>query len=413
MPQPKKNILKKYPFLFSIDLSKQEFDEKGAPKEIQVLMTGKWNHPLYGPIIIEAADIAEFKEHFDSGLRRDIPITEGHEVMDEKPAVGWFTELIDKGVNGLWALTDWTERGKTLLADKAYKYFSPEFHSEYEDPETREIFKNVLVGGALTNKPYFKSMQAVVLSERTLNGNYQLFNDMNLQEILAKKVEDLSAEEVTFLKDHKSELSTEQLATFGSVLEEKAAETEEEKTAREEKEAADAKAAEEKAAADAKAAEETAAAEKAASEKGLVTMSASEAALLREAADQGKKAFAELRKKEVEGEAAKLVFSETNGKGKFLPKESPKVFSFMLGLTESQRKEFAELIAAIPEARLFTEIGAGHSGAVAGSAAASLKEKAEKLMSEDKALSYSAALRKVIASEPALAAQHEQESVGK
>ena len=216
------------------------------------------------------------------------------------------------------------------------------------------------------------------------------------------------------MKDHKSELSTEQLATFGSVLEEKAAETEEEKTAREEKEAADAKAAEDKAAEEAKAAEETAAAEKAASEKGLVTMSASEAALLREAADQGKKAFAEMRKTQVQAEVNTLVFSETNSKGKFLPKESPKVFSFMLGLNEAQRKEFAELISAIPEARLFNEMGKGSgAGATEGSAAALLKSKAEKLMSEDKALSYSAALRKVIASEPALAAQHEQESAGK
>jgi len=419
--------LKRVPLLFSIDTSKLTFAEDGAPDEIQVLMCGKWNHPVYGPIIIEADDLAEFKQHFDEGLRRDIPITEGHESFDEKPAVGWFKTLTVKG-DGLWAAMEWTPKGKTLLAEKSYKYFSPEFYTEYEDPETREIYTNVLVGGALTNKPYFKSMSAVVLSERTINKQY-IFNEitMDINTIKAKKVEELSAEEIAFLKEHKSELSTEELATFGSVLEDKQ-ETEEEKAAREKAEgdANEAKGLNRDGSAketpteltqeqkDANVAaglneDGTPKTEVTASEKNKVSISASEYKALTDMANKGAKAFAELRESKVKTEASALVFSEQNSKGKVLPKDEAKLFSFMLGLTETQRKEFTEIVSAIPSSKLFGEVGSGN-GVVEGTAAAELNNKVQKLMSDDKALKYSDAVRKVLASDKALAERYNAEN---
>ena len=141
---------KRMPIVFPIDL--KSFSEgEDFPKEIQVLPVGKWNHPGYGPIVIDSSDIKEFKKNFDDRIRNDIPITEGHEVFgEEKPAVGWFKELMDRGEKGLFATIEWTKEGKALLTERSYKYFSPEFYSEYEDPETREIFENVLVGGIIT-----------------------------------------------------------------------------------------------------------------------------------------------------------------------------------------------------------------------------------------------------------------------
>lgn len=422
--------MKRIPLLFSIDTSKLTFAENGAPEEIQVLMAGKWNHPVYGPIIIEAEDLAEFKQHFDEGLRRDIPITEGHESFDEKPAVGWFKELTVKD-NGLWATMEWTPKGKTLLAEKSYKYFSPEFYTEYEDPETREIYENVLVGGALTNKPYFKSMTAVVLSERSINKTY-IFNEitMNIADIIAKKEkgEALSAEEVQYLKDHKDELSTEQLAVVGDVLE---TETPEEKEAREKAEgdANEAKGLnrdgsvktpeapapkeltqEEKDANVAAGLNEDGSAkspEVNASEKNVVKMTAAEHKALTDMANKGAKAFAELRTNAIKTEASKLIFSEQNSKGKVLPKDEAKLFSFMLGLTDGQRKAFAEIVDAIPSSKLFGEVG--KAVAAEGSAAAELEARIQKSMSEDNKLTYSDALRKVIASDKDLAARYSAE----
>ena len=411
--------IKRAPLFFSIDTQKFEFDENGDAKQLQVLMCGSWNHPVYGPIIITADDIKEFKKNFDAGLRRDIPITEGHESFDEKPAIGWFKELIDKGEGGLWAVTEWTEKGKTLLSEKAYKYFSPEFYTEYEDPESREIYKDVLVGGALTNKPYFKKMSAVVLSESSINHNY-IFSDMELKTITAKKVEELTTEEKAFLNEHKAELSTEELATFGSVLETE--ETAEQKAEREEKEKGDKNEAEGKNR-DGSAKELTQEQKdenvakglnedgsvKEASDKNIVKMSAAEHKALTEMANKGAKAFAELRESKVKNEANKLIFSEQNSKGKILPKNEAQLHSFMLGLTDAQRKTFAEIVEAIPSSQLFKELGAGN-GTGEATAAGELTKKVEKLMSEDKALKYSDAIKKVLASDKDLAKRYSEEN---
>jgi phage I-like protein len=60
-------------------------------------------------------------------------ITAGHDNGGnggELSAIGWFKELIDRGVSGLYAVVEWTGEGKQLLSDRAFKYFSPEFYEE-------------------------------------------------------------------------------------------------------------------------------------------------------------------------------------------------------------------------------------------------------------------------------------------
>ena len=407
--------IKRLPIVFQIDL--QTFSEsEELPKEIQVLPIGKWNHPAYGPIIITSEDIAQFKINFDKGLRKDIPITEGHESFDEKPAVGWFVELIDRGGNGLYASIEWTKKGKTLLSEKSYKYFSPEFYSEYEDPETREIYENVLVGGALTNKPYFKELEAVVLSENIINNKLK-FNDMTLEEILAKKVEELSAEEKTFLQANKEELNEEQLATFGSVFEDEKTEekteeekteekTEEEKTEENKSEEKEEEKTEEKT--EEKSTEEKVeASEFKMNEKGEVIMTAGQAKALTAKANAGYEASEKLRKSDIKAESNKLVFTEQNSKGKILPKDEQKVFSFMLGLSVAQRKTFAELVDSIPSSQIFSEKGSGQI--VEGSAVAEIEAKTKVMMSEDKTLSYSDAVNKVCSENKELADRREKE----
>lgn len=454
----KKNINKngkRIPIIFPINLTPQfaETASDKAPKEIHVLPVGKWNHPAYGPIVITREDIADFKHNFDEGLRKGIPITEGHEVMDEKPAVGWFTELIDRGANGLFAIIEWTEKGKTLLSDKAYKFFSPEFYSEYEDPETREIHENVLVGGALTNKPYFKELDAIVLSEQSINNQFNEKPMLKLEEVLAKKVEELSDEEKTFLQENKSELNDEQKETFKSVLEDEKTETDEEKTAREEKEKGDENEKnglnrdgsakeltdDEKAqnVKDGKNEDGTEKTELTDDEKqanvdagknedgskkeekvdgsegvvvvdGKVQMSQAAYKLLNSKANSGHEASKKLIASEIKAEATKLVFSEQNSQGRFLPKQSDKVFSFMQGLNEKQRKEFSELVIALPKTEVFNEVGHGDSNE--GSAYAEIESKTKKLMSEDKALTYSDAVKRVCEEHPKLANQYETET---
>src|SRR4051794_12288395 len=210
-----------------------------VPDEMQVVPTGKWSHPVYGEMEITPTHIAEFVQNFARNVRLDIPITQGHDngmSGGELPAVGWFTDLSDRGEAGLYASVKWTDEGRQLLTSGSFKYFSPEFYEQYSDPETGVKYGHVLVGGALTNKPYFKELEPVAtFSEPDLMN--QFIDTMNLKDILAKQVKELSETEKGFLRDNKSEPPAEQTTAFASVFDEPApAETEEEKAAREEKE---------------------------------------------------------------------------------------------------------------------------------------------------------------------------------
>lgn len=394
--------VKRLPLLFPIDL--QKFSEGELPEEIQVLPVGRWNHPAYGVLTITKEDVSEFKDNFEKGLRKQIPITEGHETFDEKPAVGWFKELMDRGGNGLYATVEWTKQGKTLLSERQYKYFSPEFYSEYEDPETREVHTNVLVGGALTNKPYFKELDAVVLSEKILDTNKLKFNDMDLKELIAKKLEDLSTEEKAFVVENKEKLNEAELETFGSLFEDKPEETPEEKTEETPKETPEDKPEETP---EETPEEKVEASEYKMDEKGNVVMSMAQVKALESKANSGFEASEKLKKADVQAQCDKLIFSETNKKGKILPKAEKKVFSFMLALSEEQRKTFSEIMDSIQAKQIFGEKGKG-SGAE-GSAFAEIEAKTKKLMSEDKSLKYADAIQRVCSENKDLADKYEKD----
>src|SRR5215207_3837967 len=331
-----------------------------VPSEIHVVPTGKWDHPVYGEMEITTAHIKEFVKNFKDKVRRDIPITAGHDNGmggGELPAIGWFTDVVDRGVNGLWAGVKWTEEGVQLLEQRAFKYFSPEFYEMYEDPETRKKYSHVLVGGALTNKPYFKELEPVVaFSEPSII--HQFSEDMNLKDIVSKKPEELSDEEKAFVREHQAELTDEEATAFASVLDD-AGETDEEKAAREAKEA------EEKEAADAAAAKaeeekQRQAAERAANGKKIF-MSEAEVKILRDKADAGQGALEKIEASERDAVANKLTFSQSNTAGRFMPKQKSALVGFIKTLSETQRDQFVNLVnnMAKADASIFSELGDG------------------------------------------------------
>ena len=174
----------------------KKFSEKS---EIEVMYSGVWDHPQYGQVKISEKDIDSFIQNFKDNTRKvDIAVDQEH--MPEKGAAGWFKTL-DKVVEGgkvkLKAVIEWTKLGKELIKDGIFKYFSPEFSFEYEDQETHEEFKNVLLGGALTNRPYFKSLAPVAFNEnmyagfisssKPQGGEKKMLTKKKLMAILAKK----------------------------------------------------------------------------------------------------------------------------------------------------------------------------------------------------------------------------------
>lgn len=408
--QRKKMLSDKYRGVFPLQFSQggEADGAKAIPDTIQLIPIGQWEHDAYGPILITAGDIREFAQNFNAAIRKGVFITAGHEGFAELPAVGWITR-VEVRDTGLWGDVEWNELGKGTLADKQYKFFSPEFYRDYEDPQTHQIYRNVLIGGALTKSPYFKELEAIVFSEKKLANKFN--NTMNLKDILAKKIEDLSVEEQAFVKEHKAELTDEQKTALTSIID---VETAEEKEAREAKEAAD------RATSDAKAKEDAnvaaglnadgSAKVNASENKGsrMIQMSETEAALLRKQADEGAQAFKELSLGKLNAAVDVLMFSESNKTGRFLPKAKDKVRAFIEKMTDAQRLSFSDLLKDLADPQKFTEQGVG-AKAADGTAQAELDTKVNAKMTANPKMKYSDALKAVMAENKGLEERYDSE----
>ena len=397
-----------------------EFEEASVsdvviPQKIHLIPIGQWEHDTYGPIIINASDIREYQQNFNAGIRKGVFITAGHEGFEELPACGWIKEVESRD-NGLWGIVDWTELGKETLSDKQYKFFSPEMYRDYEDPETHQLYRNVLTGGALTKSPYFKELESVVFSEpKKIINKFDEKKSMTktLAEVLAiEDVSTLTDEEKAVLKEGEATLTEEQKTKFAPALEVKAPE----KTPEElEKETGDAN--------------EAAGLNRDGSTKEpkiegseKITMSKLEFSLLKEKADKGAEAFKELEKNKLDAAVGALIFSsETNKEGKFLPKSKDSLHAFMETLNTAQRTAFSSLLKDLPKSQLFEEKGDGTGGDAGGTDAEEVEKKtAEKITTAEKAgkkLSYSEALKQVMSENPELGKRYESgaglKSVGK
>jgi hypothetical protein len=369
--------------------------------EINVIPVGEWDHPNYGKMKITEEDIGKFIQNFDANLRKGVPITEGHPTNDEElPAVGWFKELINKGSEGLWAVVEWTKQGRQLLEEKAYKYFSPEFYRDYEDPESRKSYKNVLTGGALTNMPYFKGLQAIVMSEAKIYNQFKKIT-MNIEEILKKDVADLTDEDKEAIKT--AELTDDQKDKYKDVL--KTKETDEEKEAREKKEKEDEEEKKKKEAEGGEGGEENEGGDKTEGSEKSVKISAGEFKILTDKADQGAEAMKQLTETKIAEIASTYQFSESNKNGKFLPKSKEKVVDFMMSLSQGQREKFQEILSELPKVQLFGEIGdIGSEKKVEDE----LEEAVIAKQKEDTAMTYSDAVKVVLSENKDLAKKYSE-----
>lgn len=149
----------------NIDLHGVRLDESsadGKPRSwIMIAPIGTFQHERYGELDFTRAKLAEMKRNFDERVRHiDIALDVDH---DQGAAPGWF-ERLELREDGLYGLVRWTPYGEKLLKEEQYRYFSPEF-GDWTDPETEQTYHNVLMGGALTNRPFLKTMGDVHLSD--------------------------------------------------------------------------------------------------------------------------------------------------------------------------------------------------------------------------------------------------------
>ncbi len=141
---------------------------------IMVMPLGTFHHPLYGTLTFSRAKLAAFQRNFDARVRKiDIALDVDHKAgTSDSRAAGWIRKLAFRpaqsnppALAGLYAHIAWTPYGRSLIEKKEYRYFSPEF-GEYTDEISGKKYSNVLIGGALTNRPFLKIMPPVQLAEQ-------------------------------------------------------------------------------------------------------------------------------------------------------------------------------------------------------------------------------------------------------
>lgn len=371
-----------------------EIDENNI-NEITVAKTGTWKHPHYGEFKITKQVMADFVKHFKAKTRKvDIGIDVEHRSYNGY--VGWIKDMFIKG-NATKAVVEWTRKGREALEEKTYKYFSPEIAFVYEDMETHETYNNVIIGGGITNRPYFKGMKPLLASEGksktddVKGGDFILFFNDNFMPKYAELFTELSKKD----KISKAEFSELEKLYAGLNDEEKGeAEGKPEDVADkvEDESAGDGGDNAGDGSGDGNGA------------GGDDTAKANEAKTLSEAnamiatlSEQVNKLTKGARATELSEKATKLIASEANKEGAFLPSAKDKLQAFFEGLNDKQIEAFNELMGLRAKAGTFNEEGGdgdgdGDEGDKPGVRNSELDAKAKKLVADGKFNSYSEAV---------------------
>ena len=335
------------------DVSEFKEMKEGDKVEIQIMRTGKWQHPIYGEVVVTPEVIDGVVENFTTNQRWiDLAVDENHEPNHK--ALGWFRELSKKWNDILNASIELTKAGAELINQGAYKYFSPEIVFNKKDEETWKTIKNLLIGGAFTNRPFFKAMQPLMASEVEVanklwdqNRDFLFFNTNSsmktVLDLLGKFAEKqaLSIEDKGLLQSSFSELS------------------EDDKT----KELTDAvEEATKEVVIEAPVVVETPIVVQASEVKWEeITLQASEYESLKNLASKATELIRKARESAIATKVASLSFSETNKTGIILPKTTKSVVDFALSLNETQSEEFLKIVSNLQV--VFSE-EIGHNGSV-------------------------------------------------
>lgn len=168
---------------FVVDLHSDLPQIDGKPdfsQPFRILPTG----PIYryGQRTVTTDDIALFEDNWQHrktrGIRRERVAID---VEHEPGAIGYYTTIYGRGDDGLWARISLTPRGRAVLAQRDFFFFSPTVAWESTDVKTGETVRNQIVGGALTNFPVLGDDTALPLaySEAALHRMLDLGHDMS------------------------------------------------------------------------------------------------------------------------------------------------------------------------------------------------------------------------------------------
>ncbi len=146
-------------------------ESTGSQTWVHALPIGAFKHPVFGTIDITAERAQRFAESVKAKVRGIDPSI-NYEHDDSKDAAGWVKDAEARS-DGVWLLADWVADAATAIKDKKWRYFSAEFADEWVDQQGKK-HTDVIMGGALSNRPFVKSLAPINLSEATVENALDL-----------------------------------------------------------------------------------------------------------------------------------------------------------------------------------------------------------------------------------------------
>lgn len=166
-------------FINLVDLSVIVLNEQApAPSSwVHALPIGEYTHPVYGKLSMTAQKIQTFAEGIKNKIRGIDPSinymhSSGPNGQGDGEAAGWVKDAQVRN-DGLWIFVEWTKDAAAKIKEKAWRYFSAEYHEKWTD-SAGKTYDDVFFGGALTNRPFMKNLLPINLSESTIESAISL-----------------------------------------------------------------------------------------------------------------------------------------------------------------------------------------------------------------------------------------------
>jgi Mu-like prophage I protein len=160
-----------YTTTYLVDVSGLAFDENSDSVWVHALPVGDFNHPIYGPIKVSVDRAKKFAESVIKKVRGiDLSINYVHN--NNEGAAGWVRNAEARD-NGLWLFVEFVKDAAQQIREKKWKYFSAELTDEWTNPEGKK-FADVILGGALTNRPWMKNLLPINLSETVYENAFEI-----------------------------------------------------------------------------------------------------------------------------------------------------------------------------------------------------------------------------------------------
>lgn len=172
-PEPVVALAEPVPLRLFMELpARQEYAAGTVPEWVPLLpKPGTYTHPSYGKVKLTKDRIGRFIQNLKERIYQEhIPVDAEHQ-LKTSGALGWITEVRENADGGADARVDWNDRGRSLMSDDRYRYVSPEWWDEWNAPDTNKKYRDVLIGLALTTRPFFKdgSLRSLVANEAGLH----------------------------------------------------------------------------------------------------------------------------------------------------------------------------------------------------------------------------------------------------